>query len=172
MDRECHDANGGKHRFRIPLPNQLLRTFQNKKLCAHGIAVAGNVENVAIAGSGNFFMLKGIAFLALRGTICNCFLNSLKFWTVMAQSDVSKVNFGFPPRLFVAPTVPFQLVCFKFKVSLDLLCKIIAAASTPEHALSLLAASLATKNQSRPSHPALPLAGFCISCSTPFDVRM
>jgi hypothetical protein len=53
VDRECHDANGGKHRFRIPLPNQLLRTFQNKKLYAHGIAVAGNVENVAIAGSGN-----------------------------------------------------------------------------------------------------------------------
>ena len=54
VDHECHDANGGKHRFRIPLPNQLLRTFQNKKLYAHGIAVAGNVENAAIAGSGNF----------------------------------------------------------------------------------------------------------------------
>jgi hypothetical protein len=54
VDRECHDANGGKHRFRIPLPNQLLRTFQNKKLYAHGIAVTGNVENSAIAGSGNF----------------------------------------------------------------------------------------------------------------------
>jgi hypothetical protein len=54
VDRECHDANGGKHRFRIALSNQLLRTFQNKKLFAHGIAVAGNVENAAIAGSGNF----------------------------------------------------------------------------------------------------------------------
>jgi hypothetical protein len=54
VDRECHDANGGKHRFRIPLPNQLLRTFQNKELYAHGIAVSGNVENAAIAGSGNF----------------------------------------------------------------------------------------------------------------------
>ncbi|MBB5342065.1 hypothetical protein HDF10_000015 [Edaphobacter lichenicola] len=53
VDRECH-ANGGKHRFRIPLPNQLLRTFQNKKLYVHGIAVAGNVGNAAIAGSGNF----------------------------------------------------------------------------------------------------------------------
>ena len=54
VDRECHGANGGKHRFRIPLSNQLLRTFQNRKLYAHGIAVAGNAENFAIAGSGNF----------------------------------------------------------------------------------------------------------------------
>jgi hypothetical protein len=54
VDRECHDANGGLHRFRIPLPNQLLRTFQNQTLYAHGIAVAGNVENALIAGSGNF----------------------------------------------------------------------------------------------------------------------
>ncbi len=54
VDRECHNANGGKHRFTIALPNQLLRTFQNKKLYAHGIAIAGNVENAAIAGSGNF----------------------------------------------------------------------------------------------------------------------
>src|SRR5579863_6623122 len=38
VDRECHHANGGKHRFRIALSNQLLRTFQNKKLFAHGIA--------------------------------------------------------------------------------------------------------------------------------------
>ena len=54
VDRECHDANGGKHRFRLALPNQLLRSFQNKKLYVHGIAIAGNVENAAIAGSGNF----------------------------------------------------------------------------------------------------------------------
>lgn len=38
VDHECHDANGGKHRFAITLPNQLLRTFQGKKLWAHGIA--------------------------------------------------------------------------------------------------------------------------------------
>ncbi len=53
VDHECHDANGGKHRFRIALPNQLLRSFQNKKAYVHGIAVAGNVDNAAIAGSGN-----------------------------------------------------------------------------------------------------------------------
>jgi len=52
VDRECHDANGGKHRFSIPLPNQLLRTFQNKELYAHGIAIAGNVENSALQASG------------------------------------------------------------------------------------------------------------------------
>jgi len=54
VDRECHDANGGKHRFKIALPNQLLRTVQKGALFAHGIAVAGNVENAAIAGSGKF----------------------------------------------------------------------------------------------------------------------
>jgi hypothetical protein len=54
VDRECRDANGGKHRFNIPLPNQLLRTFQQKKLYAHGIAIAGNVENALLAGSAKF----------------------------------------------------------------------------------------------------------------------
>jgi hypothetical protein len=54
VDRECKDADGGKHRFRIALPNQLLRTFQKKGLYVHGIAIAGNVENAAIAGSGRF----------------------------------------------------------------------------------------------------------------------
>jgi hypothetical protein len=54
VDRECHDANGGKHRFRTALPNQLLRSFQGKKLYIHGIALAGNVENALLAGSGRF----------------------------------------------------------------------------------------------------------------------
>lgn len=54
VDRECHDANGGKHRFRIALPNQLLRSFQQKKLYAHGIAITGNVENALLAASGNY----------------------------------------------------------------------------------------------------------------------
>jgi hypothetical protein len=54
VDRECRDADGGKHRFKIALPNQLMRTFEGKKLYAHGIAIAGNVENSAIAGSGRF----------------------------------------------------------------------------------------------------------------------
>jgi hypothetical protein len=54
VDRECHDADGGKHRFRIALPNQLLRTFQGKKLFVHGIALGSNVENSLLAGSGKF----------------------------------------------------------------------------------------------------------------------
>jgi hypothetical protein len=54
VDRECHDANGGKHRFHVALPNQLLRSFQGKKLFVHGIAVAGNVDNALLAGSGKF----------------------------------------------------------------------------------------------------------------------
>jgi hypothetical protein len=54
VDRECHDANGGKHRFKIALPNQLLRSFQGKKLFIHGIALTGNVENSLLAGSGKF----------------------------------------------------------------------------------------------------------------------
>jgi hypothetical protein len=56
VDRECHDANGGKHRFSIALPNQVLRGVQGKKLFAWGIAIAGNVENSLLAGSGNFVL--------------------------------------------------------------------------------------------------------------------
>ncbi len=56
VDRECHDADGGKHRFRIPLSNQQLRGIQKKKLYAHGLAVAGNVGNAALAGSGKFLL--------------------------------------------------------------------------------------------------------------------
>ncbi len=54
VDHECHDAAGGKHRFRIALPNQLLRSFQHKSVYVHGIALVGNVANAAIAGSGGF----------------------------------------------------------------------------------------------------------------------
>lgn len=54
VDRECRDGDGGKHRFKVALPNQLLRGFHGKRLWAHGIAVAGNVENAALAGSGRF----------------------------------------------------------------------------------------------------------------------
>jgi hypothetical protein len=52
VGHECQDPKGGKHRFKIALPNQLMRTFQKRKLYAHGIALAGNVENAAIARSG------------------------------------------------------------------------------------------------------------------------
>ena len=54
VGRECHDGNGGKHRFRIAVPNQLLRSFHQKKLYVHGIALADNFENAVIAGSGSF----------------------------------------------------------------------------------------------------------------------
>src|ERR1700722_9435587 len=50
VDHECHDADGGKHRFKVALPNQLLRSFQNKKMYIHGIAIAGNLENSLLAG--------------------------------------------------------------------------------------------------------------------------
>jgi hypothetical protein len=53
VDRECHDAQGGKHRFDLSLPNQLLRTFQHQTLYVHGIAIAGDVANDAIARSGS-----------------------------------------------------------------------------------------------------------------------
>jgi hypothetical protein len=54
VDRECRDADSGKHRFSVVLPNQLLRTFQQKKLYLHGIAISGNTDNALLAGSGNF----------------------------------------------------------------------------------------------------------------------
>lgn len=54
VDRECRDADGGKHRFRVAISNQLLRSFQGKKLFVHGIALVGNVDNALLAGSGNF----------------------------------------------------------------------------------------------------------------------
>jgi hypothetical protein len=52
VNHQCRDTRGGKHRFKIALPNQLLRSYQNRKLYVHGIAIAGNVENSAIAKSG------------------------------------------------------------------------------------------------------------------------
>jgi hypothetical protein len=52
VGQQCHDLKGGKHRFKIELPNQLLRTYQNRKLYAHGIAIAANLENSAIGQSG------------------------------------------------------------------------------------------------------------------------
>jgi hypothetical protein len=55
VDRACGDADGGKHRFKIELPNQLLRSFQGKALYVHGIADGGNVDT-AIGQSGKFRM--------------------------------------------------------------------------------------------------------------------
>lgn len=51
VDQVCADANGGKHRFKIALPNQLLRAFQGKALYVHGTADGGNVDT-AIGQSG------------------------------------------------------------------------------------------------------------------------
>src|SRR6202042_3834883 len=41
-------------RFHTALLDQLLRSFQNKKIYIHGIALAGNVDNALLAGSGKF----------------------------------------------------------------------------------------------------------------------
>jgi hypothetical protein len=52
VGQACQDPKGGKHRFKIELSNQRLRTYHQRKLYAHGIAIVGNVENAAIGGSG------------------------------------------------------------------------------------------------------------------------
>jgi hypothetical protein len=51
--KACQDPRAGKHRFKIDLPNQLLKTYHNRMLYAHGIAAVGNGENSAIAESGS-----------------------------------------------------------------------------------------------------------------------
>jgi len=56
VGQACHDP-GGKHRFRIELPREPFANGQDKSLTVHGIRVAGNVENSAIAGSGTRFRL-------------------------------------------------------------------------------------------------------------------
>jgi hypothetical protein len=53
VGKACQDPRSGKHRFKIDLPNQALKTYQNRILYAHGIAVARNVDNSAIAQSGS-----------------------------------------------------------------------------------------------------------------------
>ena len=53
VGQACQDPKGGKHRFKIALSNQILRTYHKRKLYVHGIAVVGNVENAAISGSGS-----------------------------------------------------------------------------------------------------------------------
>ena len=53
VGKACQDPRGGKHRFKIDLSNQALKTYHNRILYAHGIAVARNVENSAIAQSGS-----------------------------------------------------------------------------------------------------------------------
>lgn len=52
VDKACHDTVGSKHRFDVPLPGVSLLQFHGMTLTVHGIRVAGNVENAAIAGSG------------------------------------------------------------------------------------------------------------------------
>ena len=53
VGQACQDPKGGKHRFKIALSNQILRSYHKRKLYAHGIGLVGNVENAAIAGSGS-----------------------------------------------------------------------------------------------------------------------
>ncbi|HXZ17867.1 MAG TPA: hypothetical protein VEH77_18230 [Roseiarcus sp.] len=50
----CQDSSGHKHRFDIPLPGPTLVKYHGVPLIIHGIRVAGDVENAAIAGSRNF----------------------------------------------------------------------------------------------------------------------
>jgi hypothetical protein len=52
VDAACKDAQGRKHRFDIPLPGAILVKLHDMPLFVHGIRVAGDVENAAIAGSG------------------------------------------------------------------------------------------------------------------------
>jgi hypothetical protein len=53
VSQACQDPKGGKHRFKIELSNQRLKSYRQRKLYAHGIAIVGNVENTAIGGSGS-----------------------------------------------------------------------------------------------------------------------
>jgi hypothetical protein len=48
----CQDHEGGKHRFLILLPPQVVADSQNTRLYVHGIRVVDGVPNDAIAGSG------------------------------------------------------------------------------------------------------------------------
>ena len=52
VDTACKDEQGRKHRFDIPLPGSILVKLHRMPLFVHGIRVAGNVTNAAIAGSG------------------------------------------------------------------------------------------------------------------------
>lgn len=54
VDKVCQDPSGHKHRFDIPLPGPTLVKYHGMPLIIHGIRVAGNVENAAIAGSRRF----------------------------------------------------------------------------------------------------------------------
>ena len=54
VDKVCRDSTGHKHRFDIPLPGPTLAKYHGRPLIIHGIRVAGNVENAAIAGSRKY----------------------------------------------------------------------------------------------------------------------
>jgi hypothetical protein len=51
VDRICQD-HGGRHRFQIALPAQVLATYQGRKLYVHGIRKVDGVPNGALDGSG------------------------------------------------------------------------------------------------------------------------
>jgi len=52
VGKACQDHDGGKHRFLIPLPPQVVADNQNTRLYVHGIRVVDGVPNDAIAESG------------------------------------------------------------------------------------------------------------------------
>jgi hypothetical protein len=54
VDKVCQDSSGHRHRFDIPLPGPTLAKYHGMPLIIHGIRVAGNVENAAIAGSRKY----------------------------------------------------------------------------------------------------------------------
>lgn len=51
VDQACQNP-GGKHRFKVALPNQVLIAYQERKLYVHGIRKQAGVPNAALDGSG------------------------------------------------------------------------------------------------------------------------
>jgi len=51
VDRMCGDR-GGRHRFAIDIPNQILDAYRGRPLFAHGIRKQGTVTNAVLASAG------------------------------------------------------------------------------------------------------------------------
>jgi hypothetical protein len=98
VDKVCHDAEGGAHRFLILMPPDLF-AHGDKKLYVHGIRVVNGVPNDAIAGSGT--KLKELPGLAvphptlpvLSGNYRSLAAHPRVFTTANDLSDlVSRIN--------------------------------------------------------------------------------
>jgi len=63
VDKVCHDAEGGAHRFLILMPPDLFAHGSDRKLYVHGIRIVEGVSNDAITGSGT--KLKDLPGLAV-----------------------------------------------------------------------------------------------------------